>query len=85
VAITAALFYIAFLMRTIQISKDVLRVHRIANVVARTTGRLVVPMGFFRLNTIPLLFVLILLILTSVISGFWLWIKMFRVSEEVLT
>ena len=83
-AVAIALFCIAFLMQTIQIAKDVSRAHRMANVVTFIAGALVVPLGFFRLNTIPLLCVLILLLLAPVISGFWLWIRMFGAAQDVL-
>ena len=85
VAIAIALFSIALLMRTIQISKQYLRARRIANMFTLFAGVLILPLGFFRLNTIPLLGMLILLMLAPVISGFWLWIKMFGVAEDILT
>jgi hypothetical protein len=44
----------------------------------------VVPLGFFRLTTTPLFSMLILFILSPVISGFWLWIRMYGAKEKEL-
>jgi low temperature requirement protein LtrA len=82
VAIAIALISIALLMRTIQISKDYTRIHRMAGMVTFFAGILIVPLGFFRLDIVPLLGLLILLMLAPVISGFWVWLKLFGKAEN---
>jgi hypothetical protein len=47
-------------------------------------GILMVPLGFFRISTIPLLCALILLLLAPVVTGIWVWRKMFDAADDVL-
>jgi low temperature requirement protein LtrA len=74
-AIAIALISIALLMRTIQIPEQHQRIYRWGCIATIVSGVIILLLGFSGLSTIPLLSVLILLLLTPVIYGVAVWIK----------
>jgi len=84
-AISIALISIALLMRTIQISAEHERIHRMGRRVTRISAIIVFLLGFSSLSTIPLLIVLILLMLAPVFYGFKIWLEMLGAEASTLT
>jgi low temperature requirement protein LtrA len=68
-SITIALVTIAFLMRTIQISKEHQRIYRMGGIFTLISGIIILLLGFTSLGTIPLLIIIILLMLIPVFYG----------------
>jgi low temperature requirement protein LtrA len=80
-AIAIALTSIALLMRTIQIPKEHQQIYRRGFIVTLVPGCIILLLGFSGLHTIPLLVVLNLLLLTPVIYGVVVWIKVSGARE----
>ena len=84
-ALAIALINIALLTRTIQLSKALLRIHRIGRPVMIFASIGIVLLGFSGLDTIPLLAVVILLLLVPVLAGLWTWIVLLGAAEIEVT
>ncbi len=68
-SIAVSLISIAFMMRTIQISKEHQRIYRVGGMATLLSGIIILLLGFSSLGTIPLLIIMILLMLTPVFYG----------------
>ena len=84
-AITVTLVSIALLMRTIQIPQEHHQIYRRGGIVTLVSGFIILLVGFSNLSTIPLLAVLILLLLTPVLYGIVVWIKLLGAREIAFT
>jgi low temperature requirement protein LtrA len=84
-AIAVALISVALLMRSIQISEEYGQIYRRGGVVTLASGFVILLLGFSGLNTISLLVVLILLLLTPVLYGVMVWIKLLGAGEIEFT
>jgi low temperature requirement protein LtrA len=80
-AIAIALISIALLMRTISIPEEHQRIYHWGVIATLVSGVIILLLGFSGLSTIPLLSVLILLLLTPVIYGVAVWIKVVSARE----
>lgn len=81
-AIGLALISIALLMRSIQIPKEYQQLYRWGGIVTLVLGIIILLLGFSGLEIIPLLVLLILLLLTPVIYGVTVWVKLL-VAEDI--
>ena len=84
-AVATALVSIALLMRSIQIPEEYFPFYRRGGIVTFVSGFVILLLGFSRLNAIPLLLMLVLLLLTPVVYGVAVWIKMLDTEEAVLS
>lgn len=84
-AIGLALVSTALLMRSIQIHEEYRRIYRRGEVVTFVSAFIILLLGFTSLYTIPLLVGLILLLLTPVLYGVMVWIKLLGTEEIVFT
>jgi low temperature requirement protein LtrA len=82
-AIAVALISTAVLMRSIQIPAEHRQIYRRGGIVTFISGVIILLLGFSGLNTIPLLVLLILLLLTPVIYGVTVWIRVLGQEEEL--
>ena len=80
-SIAIALVSIALLMRTIQISQEHQRIHRMGGIFTFISGIIILLLGFSGLGTIPLLIVMILLMLIPVFYGLKALIQVPRTKE----
>jgi low temperature requirement protein LtrA len=80
-SIAVALVSIAFLMRTIQISKEHQRIYRVGGIFTLISGVIILLLGFSSLGTIPLLIIMILLMLIPVFYGLKALIQVPGVGE----
>jgi low temperature requirement protein LtrA len=81
-AIAVALISSAVLMRSIQIPEEHFQLYRRAGIATFVSGGIILLLGFSSLNTIPLLLIAILLMLTPVIYGIVVWVNM-RAAEDI--
>lgn len=84
-AIALALISTALLMRSIQIPAEYQQHYRRGGIVSLVLGLIILLLGFSGLNAIPLLVALILLLLTPVIYGVTVWIKLLGEEKIALT
>jgi low temperature requirement protein LtrA len=84
-AIAATLISIALLIRNIQTPKENYQFYRRGGNVILIAGGIILLLGLSGLNTIPLLVVVILLLLTPVLYGVVVWIKLLGAEEITLT
>ena len=80
-AIAVALISIALLMRSIQIPEEYHQLYRWGGIVTFVSGFIILLLGFSGLIIIPLLGVLILLLLTPVLYGIVIWIRLLGAEE----
>ncbi len=84
-AIATALISIAVLMRIIQIPEEHYQIYRRGGIVTLVSGFIILLLGLSGLDTISLLVVLILLLLTPVLYGVMVWINLLGVEEMPIT
>lgn len=75
-AVGLALISVALLMRSIQIPAAYQQHYRRGGIITLVLGGVILLLGFSGLDTIPLLVVLILLLLTPVVYGVTVWIRL---------
>ena len=75
-AIGITLISTAVLMRTIQLSAEHQRTHRVGRRVMLVSAVLILLLGFSELKIIPLLILLVLLMLAPIFYAFRVWIAM---------
>jgi low temperature requirement protein LtrA len=80
-AVGLALISIALLIRSIQIPKEYQQLYRRGGTVTLVLGIIILLLGFSGLEIIPLLVLLILLLLTPVIYGVTVWVKLLGAEE----
>jgi low temperature requirement protein LtrA len=84
-AVGVALISIALLMRSIQIPEAHYQLYRRGGIVTLASGFIILLLGFSGLNTISLLGVLILLLLTPILYGVMVWVRLLGEEEIVLS
>ena len=84
-AVAVALISIALLMRSIQIREEHYQLYRQGGIITFILGVVTLLLGFSGLNTIPLLVVVILLLLTPVLYGVIVWITVLGAEEITIT
>lgn len=84
-AVAVSLISVAVMMRTIQIPADHVELYRRGGIVTFVSGFVILLLGFFGFNTIPLLIMLVLLLLTPIFYGVMVWIRLIGAEEITLT
>ena len=83
VAVATALISVALLMRSIQIPAEHSDLYRRGGVITLISGLVILLLGFSGLETIPLLIVLILFLLTPIFYGIMVWVRLIGQEEEI--
>ena len=80
-AVAVSLISVAVMMRTIQIPEEHFQLYRQGGIVTFASGVVILLLGLFGFSTIPLLIVLIVLLLTPIVYGIMVWIRVLGAEE----
>jgi hypothetical protein len=80
-AMAVVLVSVALPMRTIQFDPEYERIYRIGGSVALLSSAIILLLGFFGLDTVPLLVLLVLLVFAPVFVGFRAWVETLDTEE----
>ena len=83
-AIAVSLISVAMMMRTIQIPEEHYNLYRRGGIVTFISSIVILLLGLFSFSTIPLMMVLIVLLLTPIVYGIMVWIRLLG-REETTT
>lgn len=82
-ALAVALISCAILMRSIQIPEAYFQLYRRSGIATFTSGVIILLLGLTNLNTIPLMIIVIILMLTPVLYGIAIWVNL-RGAEVIV-
>lgn len=77
------MFFIALLMRTIQVPEQYQAAYRTGGVITVVVSAIILLIGFTGLDTIPLLIIVIIAMLTPIFYAVKVWVETMSAEEEI--